>query len=197
VLLRVAGVRNLVGVRPGPLADGATPATDVPSLFAEPVRVARLEGARPRAYLVDGVRLGDGADALLDPAFVPEREVIVPAGTARASQGEAGSAAVTRFRCNAVDVSVDAATTARLVLLDAYDEGWSATLDGSPAPVTRANVGFRSVEVPAGRHAVAWTYVPPGFRTGLAVTLAAGVVALALLLRVVAARRASAAATSR
>jgi hypothetical protein len=196
-LLRVAGVRNLVGVRPGPLADGASAAADLPGLFAEPIRVARLEGARPRAYLVDGVRVGDGADALLDPAFVPEREVIVPAGTPRASQGEAGSAGVTRMGCNTVEVSVDAAVPARLVLIDAYDEGWSAAVDGSPAPVTRANVGFRSVEVPAGRHAVAWTYVPPGFRTGLAVTLAAGVLALALLLRGAAAGRASPAATSR
>jgi hypothetical protein len=197
VLLRVAGVRNVIGLQLGPLGDGMEPVAAIPGVFAEPIRVARIQGARPRAYLVDGVRVGDGVDALLDPAFAPEREVLVPDGVARASQGPAGSAAITRFACNAVDVAVEAAVPARLVLLDAYDPGWTATVDGSPAPVTRANVGFRAVEVPAGRHTVAWKYMPRGFRTGLAVSLLAAAACIALLLRRTARGSAEDAPTSR
>jgi hypothetical protein len=183
VLLRIVGVRNVVGLRLGSLGDGMEPVAAIPSVFTEPIRVARLQGARPRAYLVDGVRVDDGVDALLDPAFAPEREVLVPDGVARASQGPAGTAAITRFACNALDVAVEAAVPARLVLLDAYEPGWTAAVDGSPAPVTRANVGFRAVEVPAGRHTVAWTFMPRGFRTGLAVSLLAAAACIALFLR--------------
>ncbi|MET0556899.1 MAG: YfhO family protein [Vicinamibacteria bacterium] len=182
-LLRIAGVRNVIGVRPGTLPEGAETVASIPGVFAEPIRVVRIQGERPRAYVVDGVRVGDGAEALLDPAFAPEREVLVPDGVARPSQGPAGTAAVTRFSCNAVEVAVDAAVPARLVLLDAYDPGWTAAVDGSPAPVTRANVGFRAVEVPAGRHTVAWTYVPRGFRAGLTLSLLAAAACVALLLR--------------
>jgi uncharacterized membrane protein YfhO len=88
-----------------------------------------------------------------------------------------------RFGCSAVSVAVESAVPARLVLIDAYDAGWTATVDGAPAPVARANVAFRSVEVPAGRHTVAWTYVPPGFRTGLVVSVLATFGWLALVVR--------------
>lgn len=181
-LLRIAAVRNVVGVRPGPLADGAGEVRDLPSLFASPVRVARLDGARPRAYLVDGVRRGDGADALLDPAFDPDREAVVDGGAPRAPSGaSAGTAAVTGFGCAAVQVTVDAPAPARLVLVDAYDGGWRAAVDGASVPVARTNVAFRSVEVPAGRHAVEWTYVPPGFRAGLVLSAVALAAWLALV----------------
>lgn len=182
-LLRVAGVRNVVGLRPEAFDAGTAPVAAFPSVFTEPVRVVRAADPLPRAYLVDGVRIGDGAEALLDPAFAPDREVLLPEGAPHASQGAAGAASVTRFACNAVEVAVDASVPARLVLIDAYDPGWTAAVDGSPAPVARANVGFRSVEVPAGRHTVAWTYVPRGFRTGAAVSLLAAAACLALLVR--------------
>jgi uncharacterized membrane protein YfhO len=63
--------------------------------------------------------------------------------------------------------------------------------------VTRANVGFRAVEVPAGRHTVAWKYMPRGFRPGLAVSLLAAVACIALLLRRAAPGPAEDAPTSR
>jgi hypothetical protein len=196
-LLRVAGVRNVVGLRLGSLGNGTEPVAVIPGVFADPIRVVRIPGPRPRVSVVDGVRVGDEPGALLDPGFAPEREVLVAAGVARASQGPAGSAAITRFACNALDVAVEAAVPARLVLLDAYDPGWTATVDGSPAPVTRANVGFRSVEVPAGHHTVAWKYMPRGFRSGLAVSLLAAALCLALLLRRTAGGSAEEAPTSR
>jgi hypothetical protein len=37
------------------------------------------------------------------------------------------------------------------VIADAWFPGWSATIDGKPAPILRANVAFKAVRVPAGR----------------------------------------------
>src|SRR5262249_32077585 len=57
----------------------------------------------------------------------------------------------------------------------------SATLDGQTVPVRPAQVAFRAVFVPAGRHTVVFSYRPAGFLTGLGITAIGGLLLLALL----------------
>jgi len=64
------------------------------------------------------------------------------------------------YRHDEVVVNVEAARPAMLVLHDMFHPAWRATLDGAPATVYRANVLFRAVYVPAGRHVVRFTYHP-------------------------------------
>ena len=58
-----------------------------------------------------------------------------------------------------------------VVLLDGFDPGWRARLDGEPAPLLQANVVFRAVAVPEGRHRVELVYRPRGLLLGLAVSV--------------------------
>ena len=44
-----------------------------------------------------------------------------------------------------------------------YDEGFSATVDGRPADVERADFGLTAIFVPEGEHEIRVTYMPPGF----------------------------------
>jgi uncharacterized membrane protein YfhO len=78
---------------------------------------------------------------------------------------------------------VETSGPAWLVVVEAWEPGWRALLDGREADVLRANGLFRAVAIPAaGRHRVELTYVPPGLRTGVALTTvaaAAGLVAAA------------------
>jgi uncharacterized membrane protein YfhO len=67
-----------------------------------------------------------------------------------------------------------------VVLADTFTPDWTATVDGRSAPVWRANVAFRAVPVPAGRHEVVMRYRPPSALWGMALT-AAGIAAAALL----------------
>lgn len=61
--------------------------------------------------------------------------------------------------------------------------GWTAAVDGRPAPVLTANGIFRAVALGAGEHEVVFSYASPALRTGTRVSLAAlgALVALAAL----------------
>ena len=87
------------------------------------------------------------------------------------------------------DRAVVEATLSRagyLVLVDAFDPGWRASVDGAPAEVLRANLAFRAVALGAGTHRVELAYRPASVRIGLALSAAA--LAAAVLLGRVRAR---------
>ncbi|MCC6957387.1 MAG: YfhO family protein, partial [Anaerolineales bacterium] len=50
--------------------------------------------------------------------------------------------------------------------------GWTARLDGAPAPLARANYLFQAVPVPAGQHTLELRYRPLSFYGGAALSLA-------------------------
>lgn len=48
-----------------------------------------------------------------------------------------------------------------------WDQGWSATVNGEPAEIVKANVGFMAVVAPAGENTIRFTYHTPGLWKGL------------------------------
>ena len=74
---------------------------------------------------------------------------------------------------------------ARLVRSVAAIAGWSATWQQGHGPATALAVQrdglVQAVEVPPGLGVVTWSYTPPGFPAGLALSLAAAVLVLVFL----------------
>jgi hypothetical protein len=64
----------------------------------------------------------------------------------------------------------------------AWMKGWTASVDGRTAPVTRANAVVLGVPVPAGVHTVRLRFTPPGWRSGRDISVAAAFVLLLVLL---------------
>jgi uncharacterized membrane protein YfhO len=91
-------------------------------------------------------------------------------------------ATVTRDEDERVVVVTEAASAALLVLADTYYPGWTATVDGKPVPIVRADYGFRGVAVPRGRHEVEFRYAPASLRCGAGVSAAAVFVVVLLIL---------------
>jgi hypothetical protein len=163
-LLRLGGVAYVLALHREPWWDDLAPVGSRPGLFQQPIQVLRVPDPLPRARLVGAARIadGDGALALLaDPGFDPAREVILAGGVARDAPGfSGGDARITRLDPDRVQVEVDAPQAAYLVLADAFQPGWRARVDGSEVELLRANVAFRAVAVPAGRHQVDFHYRP-------------------------------------
>lgn len=71
-----------------------------------------------------------------------------------------GAAKILSYRNTEVIVEAESPEGGHVVLNDVWHPWWRATIDGAPAPVLRANVMFRAVAVPAGKHRVTFRFAP-------------------------------------
>jgi hypothetical protein len=92
-----------------------------------------------------------------------------------------GSVVYRRPSSDEIELEVSAAGPGFVDVLESYDPGWSAQVDGQPAPIFPANSFTLAAPVQAGKHAVRLRYHTPGRRLGIALSLsAAGLLALLL-----------------
>jgi hypothetical protein len=171
-LLRMGAVGTVASLHDGGFGE---PVATLASLFPEPIRVWRVPEAPPRSWVVGCARQADrGAAfaALLDPAFDPAGEVVLPEPAPGGSGcGPAGRSLYLRPQPDRVRLEVEAERDGYVVVADAFDPGWRASVDGAAAPVLRANVAFRAVPVPAGRHVVEMIYRPRAVSRGATLTV--------------------------
>jgi hypothetical protein len=181
-LLRLGAVEYVVALHRQGFGD-LVPVATLPSVFVEPLFVFRVPDPLPRAYAVGEVRRVDSvlaeARMLVEPSFDPTREIVLPAGPASpVTASFSGSTRIVEFRPDRVRLEAELSAPGYVMVVDAYDPGWRATVDGRPAEVLRANVAFRAVAVPAGKHVVEHRYRPRSVTGGL---LASGAALLAAL----------------
>lgn len=143
------------------------------------------EPSLDEAFVVGRTRMVSRAEAVaaatgrapLDPA----REAVIDQGCAACPDtgraGSPGTAGPVDRRRNASSIDVDADRPALLVISEAWDRGWSASVDGAPAPVVQVDGVIQGVPIPAGHSTVELRYRPPGLRIGASIT---GLTALAL-----------------
>jgi hypothetical protein len=145
-------------------------------LFVPAVRVFSVPGPLPLAYAVSGARGAEGRAAIaqiVDPAFDPAAEVVVPGPAGRSgAPGSAGRVTVSEKRSDRVRLRAEMERDGWVVLAEGYDPGWKAWLDGRRVEVLPANVAFRALRVPAGTHEIEMRFRPPGASLGASLTLA-------------------------
>jgi hypothetical protein len=67
---------------------------------------------------------------------------------------------VRRYDYSSLDLEVESAGRNVLYWADGFDPSWRAWVDGTEVVVHRANLAFKAVFVPPGRHAVRFEYRP-------------------------------------
>jgi len=183
--LAAAGVRLVASMQ-------ELPGLHLHRSFADGLRLYQVDGAATRARFygggeVDFVDESSLRARLRDPSLDPDarlmllpqfREAIAPAA---ASDGRAAEVIYRRPASDVIAVAVTASTPGYLRVLESWDPGWQASLDGRPARAVPGNDVFLSVAVPAGRHVVTFEYATPGLGLGVCLSLASAAL-LALLL---------------
>jgi hypothetical protein len=153
----------------------------LPAALPMPSRFRKLEdfgsvslfenrAALPRARLAPScaiVKDEQEAEARLrDPRFDPRSTVVVESERPL-PESPGGEIAWKEAATDRLALEVSTQGHACLVLADTDYPGWEATIDGRPAPILRANMAFRAVEVPPGLHRVQFRFRPSSARHGL------------------------------
>ena len=169
---------------------------DVPELVNPEVRLALVrQPCVPYARLAAAIPARDADEARARVvAGLPEEEIVWEGGPSLPRAG--GKVEVASWRPGAVELSTDAEAPAALVVTEAFVRGWTAAVDGRPAPLHPADSILLGVEVPAGRHRVVLSYATPRGAAGLVLS-AAGLLACAAIGAVARRGVAAGAATSR
>jgi hypothetical protein len=136
--------------------------------------------ALPRAYVTYSsvVRADEPAlGVLAQPTTrLNEMAILAPSSTARNIYRSpdpgfrADDARISSYQPEQVVVDATAREDGYLVLMDTFYPGWTAEVDGKPAPIERADYLFRSVFLPQGQHRVVFKYAPSSFQTGVLVS---------------------------
>jgi hypothetical protein len=123
-------------------------------------------GALPRVFFAPRAEHADFAAMLRSgawPATDLGSTVLLEdaaATQARPTAGEGGTARITAYHNTRVEVDAVSAAGGYVVLNDVWHPWWFADVDGTRARLLRANVLFRAVAVPPGRHRVGFTFRP-------------------------------------
>ncbi len=200
-LLQLGGVSHVLRV-----GTSMVPGLDLletrASPYVCPLQVWRVKDPLPGAYVARGERSAADPEAtlrvLLDPGFDPRSEVVLAEARGRGPAASSGAddVRVLSRRLDAIEVEAQLAAAGVLVVLEAFEPGWVATVDAAPAPVLRANGLFRAVRLEAGRHRVRFAYRPRSVAYGAAISAfgLAAALGLAFLARAHASRLKGAAA---
>ena len=112
----------------------------------------------------------------------PPREVLLPAGAQDGLGKDTGGFPLyERPSSDEMRITLSATQPGVLRLLESWDPGWRAEVDGSRAEIWLANRFMMAVPLEPGQHEVTMRYSTPGAHTGLALSSCALLV-LALLL---------------
>lgn len=141
------------------------------TLLAGPkVWIYRLHRAEPRVKFMQRVIVAD-ADAQIraaqfginpssDTAFIDNDTT--PAGQYWSLPERRGSsrAEILSWRPDRLEIGMQSDQPGIVIVHEIHYPGWVAEVDGKPAPILRANVLFRGIEVAAGNHIVVLRFQP-------------------------------------
>jgi hypothetical protein len=173
-LLQAAGVSRTYGTKPTGWQG------ESPYIAPEPVALARLV---PQADWYGSDKAIK--EALLDPAWNPAQTVILagePAVESDMPDMTNGKVVVLESGPTTQHYRVTSDGAAYLVIAQTWYPGWTATLNGKPASLYRANLAFQAVAVPPGEMDVTLAYHLNHWRWGVGTTALGLLAALELVL---------------
>ena len=144
----------------------------------------------PRAFLVHRAEVLDDAQTfnrLEQLDFRPDQIVLLQEGQALTVPEQVDvtrdRVELTRYQPSQVMLIVTTGAPAYLVLADAWYPGWSASVDGEPVTISRADFVFRAIPIAPGQHLVVFNFFPTSVLWGIGVSITTLLVTLAIAFR--------------
>ena len=171
------------GMNPAAIGDARRRSYEI--LYSDSLVQLLRRPTAPRYSFTTDYRVVPPDQALEEIATLPRNTVLLEQRPTFPPGGRASSPPVhiANFAMNEETLQITAPTPGLVVCSESQMNGWTATVDGRPARILRANYAFRAVEVPRGKHVIHLRYRAPGFAGGLAISAAALLLAAAGLTR--------------
>ena len=162
----------------------------VKNAYGTDVYLFRMAEENPAAWIAPAIVKATDEQALatvLDPRFDVRRAALFDSAASVTGvelrtlpEPLPVKANTTRFDPGAIDIELDQPSTAGSALLvsENYYPGWSATVDGKPATIGRADMTLIGVELPEGARKVELRFASAPYEKGKMVTMIALLVAL-------------------
>lgn len=143
-----------------------------PTTEASVVPTAMVSSYKQIEYVVD--RITSPAMDLRTTVIVDKNKYTPEEATALSAphpRDLRSTATLQRLQPEHLIVKATTSQPAWLVVQVAWDAGWSATLNGRPTELQRANGPFITIPIPAGSHTLEMKYTPVNFWLGTAISL--------------------------
>jgi hypothetical protein len=123
----------------------------------------------------------DALEDVMAPAFDPGGSAVIEGigSSSTTHSGSVGSAVIETNSPSGMTFTVHSSVPAAVLIRNAYDVNWQATVDNVPTEVHPGDYIDQAVMVPAGNHTIRLRYVDPAVRAGL---VGSGIALLCLFL---------------
>lgn len=124
--------------------------------------------AMGNAWFVTNIQWAANANEELDALSqvnLRQTAVVAKADFGFLKAGGEGTVKLTSYEANEAKYEVASDKGGLVVFSEVYYPGWTATIDGQPTEVGRANYVLRAINVPAGRHEVIFSFKPQSVQT--------------------------------
>jgi hypothetical protein len=158
------------------------------------VYLYRLPGDNPFAWVAPMIVKADDPSAgatLLNQAFdvrraalfAPDADVAAVENPSELPPPPAVSARVTSYAPGRIsmELSNPAPAGSALLVSENYFPGWTAKVDGTPAPTARADYTLIGVQLPTGGRKIDLTFEDPAYKQGKIITILALILTMVLI----------------
>ncbi|MCE9599037.1 MAG: YfhO family protein [Spirochaetia bacterium] len=131
-------------------------------------QIFKIENPLSRAYISNRIAISSNAKesaAKMGPPFNPLSPTVVeiPASKIQSGTDPRDHLQPVRLRADSPErivIETETYGNAFLILNDKFFPGWICLVNGKPVPIFAANVLFRAVQLPPGKHTVEFVYKP-------------------------------------
>lgn len=169
-----------------PVLSGMAPSGDNLRLaYADDVAIWRNQNALNRIrFASESIVVPDGQErvALLQAQLPPEVVILSEQSSHLTNPAETGAVIrEVRDASDHMDIVVESDGPGWLVVADALQNGWQASVNGVPTSLFHADHALVAVAIPEGNSVVSLSYKPPGLKAGLTISGLSLIVVVVLL----------------
>lgn len=84
---------------------------------------------------------------------------------------DGGTATILSYQNERVLIQSESSISSTLTLTDTYYPGWKASIDGKSVTIHKTRQALRSIQIPAGKHTVSFTYRPDSVKFGMMISM--------------------------